>query len=234
MSFLAECLGRLPEDRLVRVRMDAGFYSREIVDALLDRDLDFSISAKLTTALRATIDGLSGEAWKAYPWEEKAEWSEFSYRPQDWPRAMRMIVKRTPFFEGAQRVLGEYFYTCVITNRRGAGSSVLRHHLARGGAENYIEEFKNGIGARLLPSQNFMANWAWLVIAQLAYNLGQWFKLLLLPTDEQGYQFKALRLHWFCVAGRIIRGGRQLRLALARAGDTIQRFAQLQVAILRL
>lgn len=232
-SFLSECLGRLPEDRRLRLRLDAGFYSREMVTGLLDRGLDFSISARLTTVLRDAIDGLSEDRWKVYPWEEEAEWAEFSYQPQRWPRVLRMIVKRTPYYEGDQRLLGEYFYTCVITNRRGAGSSVLKHHLARGGAENYIEEFKNGVGARLLPSHNFMANWTWLVIAQLAYNLGQWFKLLLLPVTDHSHQFKKLRLHWFCVAGRIIRGGRQIRLALARTAAAVP-FAQLQAAILRL
>ena len=78
-----------------------------------------------------------------------------------------------------------------------------------------------------------MANWTWLVIAQLAYNLGQWFKLLLLPVTDHSHQFKKLRLHWFCVAGRIIRGGRQIRLALARTAAAVP-FAQLQAAILRL
>jgi hypothetical protein len=161
--------------------------------------------------MRKRFEYLSG--WQAYPWEEEAEWGEFSYRPSKWPRSYRVIVKRTPFFEGNQRVLGTYFYTAVITNRCGVGSSLLKHHLARGGIENYIEKFKNGLGARLLPTQRFVANWAWLVIAQLANNLGQWFKLLLLPMREQSYQFKALRLHLLFVTGRLIRGGWQLTLA---------------------
>jgi len=145
-----------------------------------------------------------------------------------------MIVKRAPFYEGQQRVLGEYFYTPVITNRKGLGSSVLKHHLGRGGAENYIEEFKNGLGARLLPSQRFVANYAWLVIAQLAYNLGQWFKLLLLPSRDHHLQFKALRLGWWSVAARVIHSGRGIILDLARSTAASQRFTQIQSAALRL
>ena len=233
-SFLGECLSRLPTDRPVRLRMDSGFYRREIVEELVERKLEFTISAMLTPALRAVIEAVSESHWKSYPWEEDAEWTEFSYRPMNWPREFRMLVKRTPYFEGNQRLLGEYFYTCVITNRSGAGSSLLKYHLARGGAENYIEEFKNGVGGRLLPSQNFRANWAWLVLAQLAYNLGQWFKLLLLHRFEHSYQFKKLRLFWFCVGGRISRSGRGLKLTLARSAETARRFAQLQTAILRI
>ena len=233
-SFFTECLSRLPEDRTIRLRMDAGFYRREVVEDLLRRGLEFSLSACLTTALREAIEALPAERWRSYPWEEEAEWAELAYQPKNWPRPFRMLVKRTPYFEGKQRLLGEYFYTSVLTNRSGAGSSLLKNHLARGGAENYIEEFKNGVGARLLPSQNFMANWAWLLIAQLAYNLAQWFKLLLLPSSEHSHQLKRLRLRWFGVGGRIIRSGRRITLALARCAHTSQRFAQLQAVLLRL
>jgi hypothetical protein len=233
-SFLRECLSRLPAGRRTRVRMDAGFYCREIVDFLLRQGLEFSISARLTSALRRAVEAVPDQGWKPYAWEEGTEWAELSYKPKGWPRPFRMLVKRQPLYEGCQLLLGEYFYTPVITNRRGAGSSLLKHHLGRGGAENYIEEFKNGVGARLLPSQNFMANWTWLVIAQLAYNLGQWFKLLVLPRVMHSYQFKKLRLHWFCVAARIIRTGRRIKIALARAPDTVERFTRAQAAILAL
>jgi hypothetical protein len=204
-SFLRECLSRLPERRTVRLRMDAGFYCRDIVAYLLEQSIHFSISARLTTALRYAIERVDENQWNPYPWEDGTDWTEITYKPKNWPRAFRMIVKRTPFFQGEQRVIGQFLYSPVITNRRGAAPSILRHHLARGGAENYIEEFKNGLGARLLPSGRFNANWAWLVIAQLAYNLAQWFKLLVLPVKEQHQQLKKLRLHWFCVAGRLIR-----------------------------
>jgi len=230
-SFLAECLGRLPTGRPVRLRMDAGFYSRLIVEASLARGLEFSITAKLTSALRCAIERVPDTQWRTYPWEDGAEWAEISYQPKGWPRAFRMLVKRTPYYDGAQRVLGEFFYAPVITNRRGAGSSIIRHHLARGGAENYIEEFKNGIGARTLPSRRFNANWAWLVIAQLAYNLAQWFKLLVLPVREHPQQIKRLRLRWFCVAGRLIRSARRIFVALARGPDRFL-LAQQRIAAL--
>lgn len=233
-SFLTECLARLPKGRKIRVRMDAGYYSREIAHYLLDRGLDFSISARLTDALRRAIEGLSERNWHPYPWEDETEWAELSYQPMRWRRSFRMLVKRQPFYEGSQLILDRYFYTPVLTNRRGAAPSLIKHHLARGGSENYIEEFKNNVGARLLPSQQFMANWAWLVIAQLAYNLGQWFKLLVLPSSNHRHQFKKLRLHWFCVAARISRSGRRIKMALARAPDTVERFVRAQELILAL
>lgn len=230
-SFLGECLSRLPGNRSIRLRLDAGFYSRHVVAYLLKKSLGFSVSAKLTGGLRKAIERRPEREWTSYPWEEEAQFTEFSYRPTQWSRSFRMLVKRTPYYEGDQRILGEYFYVPILTNLRGAAPSLIKHHLGRGGAENYIEEFKNGLGARHLPSQNFMANWTWLVIAQLAYNLAQLFKLLVGPVGERHHQLKKLRLHWFAVAGRFVRSGRRLTLALARGPDVAARFLEAQAQI---
>jgi len=230
-SFLPQVLKAIPEGRRVRVRADAGFYAQGVERLCVARGLGFSISAKLTSRLQAAIDALPAGAWQPYPWEQDAEWTEFRYRPQGWSRDYRLLVKRTPWYEKDQRVLGEYFHTAAITNLSGAGSSLIRHHLARGGMENYIEEFKHGLGAAHLPSQNFHANWAWLLIAALAYNLAQAFKLLLLRSEQHADQLKKLRLHWLNVAARWIRTGRRWILALARGPDTVAAFTRVQALL---
>jgi hypothetical protein len=211
--------------------MDAGFYARDVEQLCVTRGLGFSISAKLTTRLRPAIDALPENVWSAYPWEAEAEWAEFRYQPNGWSRAHRLLVKRTPWYEKEQRIIGEYFYTAVITNLAGAGSSLIRHHLMRGGMENYIEEFKNGLGAAYLPSQCFLANWAWLLIAGIAYNLAQAFKLLVLGADQHADQLKKLRLHWFNIGARWIRTGRRWILALARGPDTVAAFCRVQALL---
>ena len=233
-SFIAGCLSRLPKDSHIRMRMDSGFYNKKIIAYLLDKGVEFSVSGKLTTALNRAIEAVGPDQWKPYPWEKDAHWCEFPYHPKDWPGTFRMIVKRVPHYEGNQRVIGEFRYNPVLTNRKGAGSSLIKHHLGRGGAENYIEEFKNGLGASHLPSHSFSANWAWLVIAQLAYNLAQWLKLLVLPGGEVHKQLKHLRLHWLCVAARIIHSGRRRIVALARSPDDAARFNRAQAIIFAL
>ena len=214
------------------IEMDKSAELDKLIVAFAEQNhLGFSISPKQTAALRKRIDALLPSQWSGYPWEDQAQWAEFAYKPSRWSRSYRLLVKRTPFYQGTQLVLGRYFYTALITNRRGAGPSLIRLHLARGGAENFIEEFKNGIGARLMPSQRFHANWAWLLLAQLAYNLVQWFKLLVLPTTEHSQQIKTLRLRWFHVAARLIRTGRRLTMALARGPDVARRFQEAQAII---
>jgi len=231
VPFLQQVLKAAPPERRMRLRMDAGFYARQVEQLCVTRGLGFSISAKLTERLRPAIDALPESAWSAYPWEDEAEWTEFRYRPNGWSREHRLLVKRTPWYENEQRILGEYFYTAVITNLAGAGSSLIRYHLTRGGMENYIEEFKNGLGAAHLPSQCFLANWAWLLIAGIAYNLAQAFKLLLLGVERHADQLKKLRLHWFNIGARWIRTGRRWILALARGPDTIAAFCRVQALL---
>lgn len=228
VPFLHDSLQAIPPGRRIRLRMDAGFYSQTVESFCVARKLDFSMSAKLTKRLKSAIGALPAQAWQSYPWEEDAEWAEMRYRPFGWSREYRLLVKRTPWFEGDQRMVDEHFLVAVLTNLRGAGSSVIRHHLARGGAENYIEEFKNGIGAAHLPSKFFHANWAWLLIAALAYNLAQAFKLLLLTAERRADQLKKLRLHWFNLAARCIRTGRRRILALARGPEIASAFSDLQ------
>lgn len=229
--FLPQVLKALPEGRRVRLRMDAGFYAQGVERLCVARHLGFSITAKLTRRLQAAMDALPVGAWQPYPWEEGAEWAELRYQPDGWSRPYRLLVKRTPWYEKEQRVLGEYFHTAAITNLAGAGRTLIRYHLARGGMENYIEEFKHGLGAAHLPSQNFHANAAWLLIAALAYNLAQAFKLLLLQTAQHADQLKQLRLHWFNVAARWIRTARRWILALARGPDTVAAFSRVQALL---
>lgn len=215
-SFIEEIVGAIPARRGIRFRMDTGFYSKKVEGVCLKHAAGFSISAAQTERLRMQIEALLEGAWTPHPWEEGAEWAEFSYQPRGRSAPYRLLDKRTPWFEKEQWTLGKYITTAVITNLRRAGASLIRYHLARGGMEKYIEEFKNGIGARHLPSRRFLANWTWLLIAALAYNLAQAFKLLLLPSSEHHIQMKSLRLHWFTVAARWIRTGRRWVVTLAR------------------
>ena len=231
VPFLQQVLKAVPQERRVRFRMDAGFYARNVERLCVTRGLGFSLSAKLTQRLRPAIDALPESAWQSYPWEEDAEWAEFRYQPNGWSREHRLLVKRTPWYEKEQRIIGEHFYTAVITNLAGAGSSLIRYHLTRGGMENYIEEFKNGLGAAHLPSQCFLANWAWLLIASIAYNLAQAFKLLLLSAEQHADQIKKLRLHWLNVGARWIRTGRRWILALARGPDVVAAFSRVQALL---
>ena len=72
-------------------------------------------------------------------------------------------------------------------------------------------------GLRNLPLKGFAQNQLWCEIVALACELLAWTQMLALAGDARRWEPKRLRLRLFSVAGRLVRGGRRLRLRLAAA-----------------
>ena len=70
-------------------------------------------------------------------------------------------------------------------------------------------------GLRNLPLHGYAQNQIWCQIVALACDLIAWTQLLALTGTARRWEPKRLRLRLFSAAGRIVRGGRRLRLRLA-------------------
>ena len=81
--------------------------------------------------------------------------------------------------------------------------------------ENAIKERKSGFGLEKLPTQKFPANWAYLLIGQLAFNLMAWFKRLVLPASYHRTTIKTIRHHLLNLAGKIVHTARRCFLMLS-------------------
>ena len=68
--------------------------------------------------------------------------------------------------------MGEYRYVFYITNdpTTPAEQLVLQAN-GRCDQENLIEQLKNGVCAMKLPVDNLLSNWAYMVMASLAWSL---------------------------------------------------------------
>jgi len=113
---------------------------------------------------------------------EKEEIAEFNYRPVNCDREYRMVVvKKYLVHEKGQQFLFEdnrYFF--YITNKRDVSAEEIVF-LAndRCDQENLIEQLKNGVRSLHAPVDNLHSNWAYMVMASLAWNLKAWAALLL-------------------------------------------------------
>ena len=67
-------------------------------------------------------------------------------------------------------------------------------------------------GLRNLPLHGFTQNQVWTEIVTLACELLAWTQLLALDGSARRWEPKRLRLRLFSAAGRLVRGGRRLRL----------------------
>jgi hypothetical protein len=115
--------------------------------------------------------------------------AEFCYRPTICQKLYRMVVVRKNLsVEKGENVLFEdvrYFF--YVTNDCGRSTpEVVFLANDRCDQENLIEQLKNGVHALKLPVDNLLSNWAYMVMASLAWTLKAWYGLMLPETSGRG------------------------------------------------
>ena len=115
--------------------------------------------------------------------------AEFAYRPVACDRDYRVIVvwKTLAIHQGQQRLFDDAKAFFYITNdhKTSAAGIVTEHANQRCNQENLIEQHKNGVHALKAPLDSLESNWAYMVIASLAWSLKAWCALML-PTTGKG------------------------------------------------
>ncbi|MEV4582294.1 IS1380 family transposase [Nonomuraea jabiensis] len=222
-------LAQLPKHRRrnVLVRTDSGGGTHEFLAWLTrpGRWLKYSIGFTITDDIAAAILKLPATAWTpAYDAERQVRpgaWvAELTglLELTGWPKGMRVIVRKERPHPGAQlrfTDLDGHRFTCFVTGTPGGQLADLElRHRRRARAEDRIRTAKD-TGLRNLPLHDFAQNQIWLEIVALACELTAWMQLIALHgTDASRYEPKRLRLRLFAVAGRLIRGGRRIRLRI--------------------
>ena len=108
--------------------------------------------------------------------------AEFEHRPSKAKKTYRIVVLRKFIIEErGQRMLdGHFRYFFYVTNDRNLShAEVIAEANERCNQENLIEQLKNGARALHAPVNTLNANWAYMVIASLAWTLKVWSGLLL-------------------------------------------------------
>jgi hypothetical protein len=138
------------------------------------------------------------------------EVAEFEYRPVACEKAYRVVVLRKKLVvEKGQLWLFEpdrYFF--YITNDRTTpASEVVFLANGRCDQENLIAQLKGGVKALAMPVGDLVSNWAYMVMASLAWSLKAWSALVLPERGRWSDKYRAekrslLRMEFstFCVA----------------------------------
>lgn len=146
-------------------------------------------------------------------------YAEIPYTSKKAKKLYRMIVlrKRINVSEGQQFLGGKFLYFFYVTNipakKLSAKMTILESN-ARCNQENLIAQLKNGVRATQMPSGSFMANWAYMVIGSLAWNLKIWLSLAL-PACGETRELLRMEYHRFVsevvtFSTQIVKTGRQL------------------------
>jgi hypothetical protein len=99
--------------------------------------------------------------------------AEMEYQPAKCKRKYRVIIlrKNISVQQGEQVLFEEVRYFFYITNRRDKAEQIVGLANGRCDQENVIEQLKNGVNAMRMPVNDLLSNWAYMVIAALAWNL---------------------------------------------------------------
>ena len=120
--------------------------------------------------------------------------AEFDYRPTACRQSYRVVVvcKNLTVAKGEHLLFDDLRYFFYITNdRTTAAEQIVPTANGRCNQENLIEQLKNGARAMEMPVGNLVSNWAYMVMASLAWTLKAWFALCLPEQGRWRQKYKA-------------------------------------------
>ena len=93
--------------------------------------------------------------------------------------------------------------------------------------ENVIEQLKNGANALRLPVYDLVSNWAYMVMAALAWNIKSWFAMMMhLKSDRDAYirmEFKRFINTMILIPCRVVRRARTIVVRILGHQPTLDR-----------
>jgi Transposase DDE domain group 1 len=205
-----------------------------VVEWCAAQDFTFTIPADHPTPLLAAITALPEQRWRTLAEYALAEVAELRSQPTGWARPYRSVLKRE-LAETKDGKLDWKSHATVTNEEKQAAGAVVVWHLQHAKMENAIKEHKSGFGLEKLPTQKCHANWAYLLIGQLAFNLAAWCKRLVLPPSYQRATIKTIRPPLLNLAGKLVHTARRccLMLSAQYRYQVVWRFAIARLAHLQ-
>jgi len=174
-------------------------------------------------------------------WIEYGEFSNFGHQSERCrcPYRIVKVRKHISVEKGQQLLLNyvEYFY--YITNIIDRSpQEVVELARKRCNHENRIAQLKSGIPALRMPCADFHANWAYMILAMIAWNLKPWLGLMM--TDRFAreelirMEFKRFLNHVIHIPCQIVRTSRRRIYRYVAYNSWIQRMLSVFHRISRL
>lgn len=162
----------------IEVRMDSAFFSDDIIEALVDRDVEFTLSVPFErfTELKSTIE----QRCRWHRLNAEASYFESSWKPQCWESRFRFIFIRTKSKKQQKApvqldlfVPYEYGYEfkVIVTNKTMRARRVAAYHEGRGSQEGVFAELKSHCHLDYIPVRSMYGNQTYLLAGLFAYNL---------------------------------------------------------------
>jgi hypothetical protein len=216
--------------KILGVIADSGFYLREFIEALEEKELTYIIAVRLIRPLQREIYALT-------TWKEMARglWvSEFRFGHPGWGKERRYIVirqdvtrrtkamgKSLPLFAHEVEIR-DYRFSAWITSSDALPYEVWTLCKPRANDENTIKELKEGFALGGFSMKGFYAVEAAMVLRVLLYNLFLLFKQQFLEGKERGQRLKTIRYKYFVLPAQMGSDGREAVLRISVIGRKLR------------
>jgi len=229
IEFLQETFSIVGRARIDLLRGDVGFYSQHIFNMLEEEDenpVSYIIRARMTRRLLRQILELDG--WHANDTVFRgACYNELQYQGQEWKKARRIIVVRTPKKNEEQggshllfkqdEDLDRYEYKAYTTNTDYSAVRVHQSYNQRADSENRIKELKYDYGIDGFALHSFGAMEAAFRFIMIAYNIMSLFRQKVM-VSRIGHRLSTIKFQCIAIGSYLVKNGRNKKLKLSAEG----------------
>lgn len=171
-------------------------------------------------------------------------WTELEYEKHGGTYRLVVLRKNISVTRGENKLGDEIRYHFYVTNipaSEMSAADIIFQSNDRCNQENVIKQLKSGVQAMRMPAGDLVANWAYMVIATLAFNLKAWTALLL-PKRKGGNELLKMGFPRFVrslilIPAQIKKGARHIRFRILNYSrwvrvllEASQRFRNTQLA----
>ena len=114
-----------------------------------------------------------------------------------------------------------------MTNLSRPAECVVAFYNQRGTAEQWIKEAKNAINWTRLSCHSFRNNEVRLQLHALAYNMGNFLRMLALPDEVEHWSLTTLREKLIKIGAKVVRHGRYVTFQFAEVAIPRRLFAEI-------
>jgi hypothetical protein len=169
--------------------------------------------------LKNLVSLLAEQTWRPVPGKPGWEECVFFYACHGWSRPRRFFGLRQELDSkpSPQRKLleeKEYAWFSYVTTEDLSPMQCHQTYGKRATCETWIEEAKSQMGLASVRTADFWANSALFQCAILAYNTIKWMGICSQNDLLQKWEIKTVRTFIIRLAGKLVKGGRQLTLRM--------------------
>ena len=222
----------------LETRKDSAFFNEEIVDALDEGGVGFTISVPFErfAELKAMIE--SRQRWRRL--DSQTTYFENDWKPKSWGQRYRFVFVRqrvakqrkgpvqldlfTPQVQG-------YEFKVIVTNKTARAKKVVTFHNGGGAQENIFAELKSHNQMGYIPTKRVYGNQVYLLAAILAHNFTRELQMQAFEQDRGTTEKRAplwifqkldtIRRNLIQRAGRITRPNGKIKLTID-ANEAVQ------------